>query len=57
MLAWKSRVAAEAAPAATIIVVVGGDAVVGHALQLLLRGSTSNLWGSGRVDYKKTTFE
>lgn len=39
MLAWTSRVAAEAAPAAAIIVVVGGDAVVGHALQLLLRGS------------------
>lgn len=39
MLVWKSRVTAEAVPAAAIIVVVGGDAVVGHALELLLRGS------------------
>ena len=30
---------AEAVPAAAIIIVVGGDAVVGHALELLLRGS------------------
>lgn len=39
MLAWKSSVTAEAVPAAAIIIVVGGDAVVGHALELLLRGS------------------
>jgi len=39
ILVWKGSVAAEAVfPAATIIV-VGGDAVVGHALELLLRGS------------------
>ncbi len=31
--------AAETVPAAATIVVVGGDAVVGHALELLLRGS------------------
>lgn len=30
---------AKAVPAAAIIIVVGGDAVVGHALELLLRGS------------------
>ena len=39
ILAWKGSVAAEAAPAAATIIVVGGDAVVGHALELLLRGS------------------
>lgn len=39
MLAWKSRVAAESVPTPRTIVVVGGDAVVGHALELLLRGS------------------
>lgn len=39
ILAWKRRVAAEAVPTAATIVVVGGDAVVGHALELLLRGS------------------
>ena len=37
--AWKGSVAAEAVPAAATIVVVGGDAIVGHALELLLRGS------------------
>ena len=31
--------AAEAVPAAATIIVVGGDAIVGHALELLLRGS------------------
>jgi hypothetical protein len=39
ILAWKGSVAAEAVPAAATIIVVGGDAVVGHALELLLRGS------------------
>lgn len=39
MLVRMSRVAVEAAPAATVIVVVGGDSIVGHALALLLRGS------------------
>jgi hypothetical protein len=39
ILAWKGSVAAEAFPAAATIIVVGGDAVVGHALELLLRGS------------------
>lgn len=39
ILAWKGSVAAEAVPATATIVVVGGDAVVGHALELLLRGS------------------
>jgi len=39
LLVRKSRVAAEAVPAAATVVVVGGDAVVGHALELLLRGS------------------
>jgi hypothetical protein len=39
ILAWKGSVAAEAVPAAATIVVVGGDAVVGRALELLLRGS------------------
>lgn len=39
MLIWTSRVSTEAVPAAATIVVVGGDAVVGHALKLLLRGS------------------
>lgn len=39
MLVWKSSVVTEATPAAAIIVVVGGDAVVGHVLKLLLRGS------------------
>ena len=39
ILAWKGSVAAEAVPGAATIIVVGGDAVVGHALKLLLRGS------------------
>ena len=39
MLIRTSRVAVGAAPAATVIVVVGGDSIVGHALALLLRGS------------------
>ena len=39
ILAWKGSVAAEAASPAARIIVVGGDAVVGHALELLLRGS------------------
>ena len=39
ILAWKGSVAAEAVPAAATIIVVGGDAVVGHALELLLRCS------------------
>lgn len=39
ILAWKGSVAAEAVPAAATIIVVGGDAVVGRALELLLRGS------------------
>ena len=39
ILARKGNVAAEAVPTAAIVVVVGGDAVVGHALELLLRGS------------------
>lgn len=42
MLVWKSSVTAKAIPAAAIIIVVGGDAVVGHALELLLRGSGYN---------------
>lgn len=39
MLVWKGRVPTEAAPTAAMIVVVGGDAVVGYAIKLLLGGS------------------
>jgi len=39
ILAWKGSVAAESVVVAATIIVVGGDAVVGHALELLLRGS------------------
>lgn len=38
MLVRKSRVTARAAPT-VVVVVVGGDSIVGHALALLLRGS------------------
>lgn len=39
MLVWKSKVATGDVPTAAIILVVGGDTVVGYAIKLLLRGS------------------